>query len=71
MTRPLRAGGWVWCPNDGHPRQIMISDSQGKTHKRCACFESDEHSPARQLYDNCAAAAYRCMTSPPEPEDFT
>lgn len=61
-------GGWVWCPDEGHPRKVAVPRASGAVTERCGCFQTTAVTEGRRLYDGCGAEATRCQTSPQEPD---
>ena len=63
-------GGWVWCPDQGRPRRVMVPAlaSGGGVSERCGCMVDAAVTEGRRLYEGCDPGADRCQTSPPEPD---
>lgn len=59
--------GEVWC-EIGYPRLVVEFFPGAAERKRCACFKEMDHSDQKQLYENCAPDANKCII-PPKAEE--
>ena len=61
-------GGSVSC-HEGYPRRVVdtaTSDEDDVVHEKCVCFETQDVSASRKLYEGCQMDSRECQTSLPE-----
>ena len=59
------SGGWVHCGDAMVPRKVGVPDVDGIIQERCLCFEGQEVTEGKRLYEGCEASSSRCQASAP------
>lgn len=59
------SGGWVHCGDEMKPRKVGVPDGEGNIQERCLCFNGDEVTEGKRLYEGCEPSSSRCQASKP------